>query len=125
MPYEIIWHDMIPEGPWAPGWAIPLLHFPSKHFLEHVAATRPPITVIVPLRGDQAWEAANPGQTRGTSFCVDAHPTNDPDGGWEVTIEGPMVDGERLLITVKPSINAVGIYHGWITDGVLSDDIGG
>lgn len=37
--------------------------------------------------------------------------------GWEVT-------GELPNITLRPSIGAVE-YHGWVTDGVLSDDIEG
>ncbi len=31
------------------------------------------------------------------------------------------VTGEPPNITVSPSINVVGIWHGWIRDGVISD----
>jgi hypothetical protein len=33
--------------------------------------------------------------------------------------------GEPPNITVTPSINYVGFYHGWLRDGVLSDDCEG
>jgi len=49
------------------------------------------------------------------------HPQMPPDGeaaGWEIS-------GEPPRITVRPSINWVGRYHGWLTDGVLSDDLEG
>ncbi len=39
-------------------------------------------------------------------------------GGWTVT-------GEAPLITVQPSINCKGLYHGFLTNGVLSDDVDG
>ncbi|MHB1953562.1 MAG: hypothetical protein ACYCOU_07395 [Sulfobacillus sp.] len=39
-------------------------------------------------------------------------------GGWTVT-------GDAPLITVAPSINLVGRYHGWLKNGVLSDDVEG
>lgn len=38
--------------------------------------------------------------------------------GWTVT-------GEPPEITVNPSVNIVGSYHGWIQDGVISDDLYG
>ncbi|BAW19523.1 hypothetical protein [Ralstonia phage RP31] len=39
-------------------------------------------------------------------------------GGWTVT-------GEAPEITVHPSINLVGFYHGWIHNGIVSDDCEG
>ena len=38
--------------------------------------------------------------------------------GWAVT-------GEAPHITCSPSINAVGDFHGWLRDGVISDDVEG
>jgi hypothetical protein len=38
--------------------------------------------------------------------------------GWSVT-------GDLPAITVTPSINFVGAYHGWVTAGVLTDDCDG
>lgn len=53
-------------------------------------------------------------------FCVDGMCWEGTRlyGGWQVTEEPP-------LITVNPSINIVGLYHGWIRDGVISDDCEG
>ncbi len=54
---------------------------------------------------------------------------------WEVTGKSTdgtywTVTGEAPMLTARPSINCltdeVGIgYHGWLTDGVLSDDLEG
>ncbi len=53
-------------------------------------------------------------------FCVDGKQWSDGKffGGWKVT-------GEAPLITVEPSINCVGVYHGLLVNGVLSDDCEG
>lgn len=57
----------------------------------------------------------------GLGFCIDEgyHDHNRwNEHGWTVT-------GELPNITVHPSINCVGIYHGWIRDGILTDDCEG
>lgn len=70
----------------------------------------------------------------------DAEPWIGPDGrclmvrlpdGTDWTIDGPSRSGGRWtrtgdppLITVRPSILSTK-YHGWLTDGVLSDDLEG
>lgn len=51
-------------------------------------------------------------------WCVDAFASDKSTGGWTVT-------GELPTITVTPSINAVGRYHGWVQNGVLTDDCEG
>lgn len=43
---------------------------------------------------------------------------SDSSNGWTVT-------GLFPNITVRPSINFVKSYHGWLTDGILSDDTEG
>lgn len=57
----------------------------------------------------------------GTDFCVDG-PTFSAgqrgSGGWTVT-------GEPTAITLSPSINIGGSYHGWIQNGVITDDCEG
>jgi hypothetical protein len=73
--------------------------------------------VCLPIRN------GNP--NHGTQFIIDSHPTDQPDGHWDVEINGPLVDGQKPDITVTPSIHAVGIYHGFLTNGVLTDDLGG
>jgi hypothetical protein len=105
------------DGPKVPGdmWYAPKMLDP-KHadfYLEHVLSTqyrrdwlgkRPPLFVCLP---------------NGDHFCVDSQVSEPRDGhGWEVT-------GEPPHITVSPSINAVGGYHGWLQNGVLSDDVEG
>lgn len=39
-------------------------------------------------------------------------------GGWTV-------HGEAPLITVQPSININGFYHGYLTNGIIGDDVEG
>lgn len=53
----------------------------------------------------------------GGDFFVD-YKSTDGASGWIVT-------GEMPVITVSPSINAAGAYHGWIQNGVLTDDCEG
>lgn len=38
---------------------------------------------------------------------------------------GWKVEGEPPALTVTPSIHCAGVYHGYITDGVIADDIEG
>ena len=65
-------------------------------------ANRAPLYVVLP---------------NGDPFCVDQC-ASVSGNGWTVT-------GTPPLITVHPSIHAVGEYHGWLQSGVLSDDIDG
>lgn len=58
-----------------------------------------------------------PGGHGGTAFCVDSIASTGGEG-WEVT-------GEPPKITVHPSIHIIGRYHGWIRDGVITDDCDG
>lgn len=126
MPTELVWKGEPPEG-WSEylggdveaGWAF---YAPadtarlSVRYLGHVAPVRRPIIVIIPSR-------LGPGRV--TSFCIDGHPTSDPGAAWQVTVDVlSLVEGEKPDITVYPSIHCVGDYHGWLTNGVLSDDIG-
>jgi hypothetical protein len=71
---------------------------------------RPPLFVFLPGR---------------TLFCVDgacwrAGSDNKIEyyGGWSVT-------GEAPVITMSPSINIVGSYHGFLQNGVISEDCEG
>jgi len=56
----------------------------------------------------------------GSHFGVDWPASDEPGGG-----KGWTVTGEAPRITVNPSIHIVGYYHGWLRDGVLSDDVDG
>lgn len=71
---------------------------------------RPPIFVMLPC---------------GSWFCVDGAAHEDGSPTLPVHGQGWTVTGEAPRITVSPSINAVGRYHGWLLDGVLSDDCEG
>lgn len=77
-------------------------HLSSQYFLENHA--RKPIVVMLP--GQHV-------------FCVDAQCYSAEKGhygGWIVT-------GEPPNITVHPSIDMKGAYHGWLRNGVLSDPL--
>lgn len=64
----------------------------------------------------------------------------DPNGEWAVMLPGARAFHEKEQptngaewtcggvppnVSVSPSINYHGIYHGWLRDGVLSDDVEG
>lgn len=77
----------------------------ARYFTEH-SETRAPVVVILP---------------DGTPFCVDQRAWNNGGyfgDGWTVT-------GDVPVITVSPSINVVGSYHGYIIEGEITDDIDG
>lgn len=109
----------MPEPPYPPGLAafVPdesfLRHFHlSDRYLEHDAHVRPPIMVQIPI---------NPSGS--VTFVVDEYPTatEKRHEHWDVTVDlASLVNGERPHLTVKPSIHIIGLYHGWLTDGILS-----
>ncbi len=119
MPFECVWFDEMPEREdWTPGGCFPTPEgwrvYLSRHYLDHVAQLRPPIEVVLPMRGGGS-----------THFCIDSHPSNaEETEHWDVTCPWPLVVGEKPLITVAPSINALGAYHGFLRAGVLTDDLG-
>ncbi len=108
---------------WKPGWIFPLGYDLSQHFLLHDAPHRPALSVILPLRNDTKWEREHQTE-RGTAFCLDSCASGRPDQHWIVEIKGKLVDGRKPNITVSPSIDAKGIYHGYLKNGVLTDDLG-
>lgn len=77
----------------------------SVEYWQNNYAKRPPLCVVLPT---------------GNEFYLDG-PTSDQqftDGhGWDVS-------GDPPNITISPSIHFVGVYHGWLQSGVLTDDIG-
>lgn len=77
----------------------------ARHIAPEHAGKRP-LVVLLPGPCQFAifgptWTSAGPGPS-----------------GWAVT-------GEPPLLTVTPSISIRGIYHGYIRDGVITDDIDG
>lgn len=81
----------------------------SKHLSEYYKENnshRRPLFVILPGN---------------TPFCIDGQCRSGERGfygGWTVT-------GVEPNITVQPSINLGGTYHGWLQNGVISDDCEG
>lgn len=80
----------------------------SDYYLQH-NSHRKPLLVFLPGR---------------TLFCVDGQCWKQENGqtvyygGWKVT-------GEAPLITVEPSILIGGSYHGFLQNGVITDDCEG
>lgn len=120
---DLVWMGEAPESrraeglapgeyPWAAGMAFwaPYRYQLSKHYLANVAQVRRPIVVMLPAAGAPC------------SWCIDAHPTGQPDGAWTVTVDlDSLVVGQKPRITCSPSLHAVGIWHGWLTDGALTE----
>jgi len=84
------------------------VHFVCRHLSEFYLTTnihRKPLVVVLPNKD---------------LFCVDGMCWSSGNyyGGW-------MVTGDAPNITVHPSINLHGGYHGFIQDGVISDDVEG
>lgn len=116
MSWKITYHESRPEKPqtgdmWPAPWLIrsgeAVKFWTSQQYDAHHAGKRPPLVVRLP---------------DGTEFCVDSpyrseRPNPNRDG-WIVT-------GDAPNITLQPSINIVGHYHGWIQNGVITDDCEG
>ena len=105
MPYTCRLIDFSADSAYIPEpgdmWFAPGYDLSDEYRRDH-ADTRQPLWVCLPGR---VW------------FCVDSNATSG-GGGWRVT-------GEPPRITVDPSINCIGVYHGWLRDGVLTDDVDG
>lgn len=82
----------------------------SPNYRRDWAGKRPPILVALPYRS---------GPGIGSHFCVDGQYWRDgqPYGdGW-------VVSGEAPLLTLSPSVNIKGSYHGYIQNGVIGPDL--
>lgn len=79
----------------------------SRYYLEH-NSSRAPILVAFPR-----WDGTV------IQWCVDTFNDSKPRG-WAVT--GSLEGGD---LTLSPSVNIKGNYHGWIQDGILSSDVEG
>jgi hypothetical protein len=119
MAWHIVYHaqepaewkvgDMWPVPEWANSNVI------SERYKNGASKTRPPLKVILP----DSTPAGSP-------FIIDRGATDDPTNrGWLVTIVGELMDGQTPDITLEPSINCVGYYHGYIRNGVITDDCDG
>lgn len=74
----------------------------SDEYVRDHMATRRPIIVMMPKTERFSPDCCYTGRTN----------------GWTVT-------GDAPSITVSPSVNLVGRYHGWIQGGVISNDVEG
>lgn len=82
--------------------------FTATQYERDWRGKRPPLRVKLPTTGGN-----------GGWFSPDQPATDNAEGrGWEVT-------GQAPNITLSPSINIVGDYHGWLQNGVISDDLEG
>lgn len=103
----------LPEGGSEESWYHNQL---SRHYDATWRAKRCPIVVILP-------DLPNAYGPRIYWFCVDWAYHGDPNpqrNGWIVT--GSLEDGD---LTLTPSVNLVGSYHGFIKNGVIGDDVEG
>lgn len=109
--------DAKPGDMWFAPWMINVFKTPeelikstfiSPEYIRDWCGKRPPIVVILP---------------NGDRFMVDKC-AYQQDHGWTVT-------GEAPNITLSPSINCIREehpktgYHGWLQNGILSDDLEG
>ena len=115
MPWPIHYHEQEPDSPqpgdmWpVPGWLeVPgLRNLIAPEYFQRWHGRRPPLIVRLP---------------NGDDFCIDSKPSVG-GSGWDVT-------GEPPNITTSPSIASNNWsrehgYHGFLTSGVLSDDVEG
>ncbi len=121
MSWPIRYHDERPEKPaigdaWPAPWLLESTwgEWLSDDFKrQHAAGGRLPLVVRLP----------GP-----TDFCVDFNTwsTREVDGKRRLVFGPPwQVSGPPERLTVAPSINCPGVYHGYIRDGVITDDCDG
>lgn len=116
MTWPIRYHETPPEHPragdcWPAHWLIEgedretyrSTYLTAQYFREHYGQ-RAPLFVRLP---------------DGSEFCIDSRATGK-ETGWTVTGEP-----HNGTLTVSPSINIKGSYHGFIQNGVVTDDCEG
>lgn len=90
----------------------PADHLSARYHREN--AWRAPLMVMLPDLSRRA-------EVDKFAFCVDSKCYDGARGyydGWRVT-------GRPPGITVEPSINCVGWYHGYLRGGIITDDVEG
>jgi hypothetical protein len=119
MSWDITYHSEPPLNPkigdmWPAQYMIESSRL-SNYFRHNWEGKRLPLIVVLPGNG-----------RFGDHFCIDIYATGDESKkGWTVRINGDLVDGQKPDITMEPSINCVGSYHGYIRNGVITDDVEG
>lgn len=59
----------------------------------------------------------------GRTLCIDSRFMSEAQGGYYGN--GWVITGEFPKITMRPSVNLTGDYHGWVCDGVIGSDCDG
>jgi len=119
MPWPIVLHGSLEEARLAGGgevqigamWPMDDEQFASWGDREGFLARglgRPPMYVSLP---------------GGTWFLIDSRFYDPAHGGFYG--EGWNPTGQAPQVTLHPSVNNHGRYHGWIQNGVISDDVEG
>lgn len=97
-------------------WALQPGHYVRQHlganYLKLPEPRRAPIVIALPdlVNGKfQIWYPDEQAWSGTQGYHGD---------GWVVT-------GDLPKVSITPSINCVGSYHGWVKDGVISDDVEG
>jgi len=76
----------------------------STTYIANRMGVRPPLMILLPGN---------------VEFCLDGRADcNGGEVGWELK-------GELPKLTANPSLNVLGTWHGFLRDGVLSDDLSG
>lgn len=101
MPFEET-PEFVASGQPYPNGRSPMEMF-SEEYRRDWFPRRAPLVVMLPGTG---------------TFCIDSMASGNHPHGWTVTGDAPNV-------TLTPSVNAVGVYHGWIQNGVITDDCEG
>lgn len=96
---------------WPASWLVDpaddwIASYLSPKYQREWMAKRPPFIVKLP---------------DGSEFCIDSRATS----GGQFHGDGWTVTGDVPNVTLSPSINIVGSYHGWIQNGVITDDCEG
>lgn len=124
MAWPIIYYDERPENAtvgdmWPIPWMADSGDLLGQHYHKDWAGKRPPLMIALPAKsGSPDWFV---------DFIVDRTSSKDGPGGpgWKVTIVGELVDGKPANITLAPSVDCGGEYHGYIREGMVTNDCEG
>lgn len=97
-------------APYLTGEANPFRNTLSQVYWRDHSPNRPPIVVRLPGPVD---------------FCLDSLAWKIVDGRSRYYGDGWNVAGVPPMLTISPSINIVGTYHGFLKDGIILDDVEG
>ena len=110
MPWDVTYYDDEPDDPEIGDmWAAPDWEHSNvlSEGYKSLKISRPPLMVMLP---------------NNTRFLIDRS-VSEGGHGWQIVINNQLVDGQKLNITLSPSIHCVGKYHGYIKNGVITDDV--